>query len=131
MTHIKSGRLRALGVRFALDDFGTGYASMTYLRRLPIDTLKIDKTLIATAIHDPGARAMLHASIAVARALNMATVAEGIENEAQAHFMRTAGCDYLQGWHFSRAVDAKTIGEYLGGPRQLMAAVEPDEKLSA
>lgn len=123
--------IRDLGVRLALDDFGTGYASIGFLRQFSFDTLKIDKTLIADAIHEPGARAMLHASIAVARALNMATVAEGIENEAQAHFMRTAGCDYLQGWHYSRAVDATTIGEYLATPRELMAAWEADKRLSA
>ena len=109
--------IRDLGVRLALDDFGTGYASIGFLRQFAFDTLKIDKTLIASAIHDPGARAMLHASIAVARALNMSTVAEGIENEAQALFMRTAGCDYLQGWLYSRAVDAATIGDYLATPR--------------
>jgi diguanylate cyclase (GGDEF)-like protein len=123
--------IRELGVRLALDDFGTGYASIGFLRQFSFDTLKIDKTLIASAIHDQGARAMLHASIAVARALNMATVAEGIENEAQAHFMRTAGCDYLQGWLYSRAVDAATIGEYLATPRELMAAGEADKRLSA
>ena len=110
--------IRALGVRLALDDFGTGYASIGFLRQFAFDTLKIDKTLIASAIQDPGARAMLHASIAVARALKMVTVAEGIENEAQAHFMRAAGCDYLQGWLFSRAVDAETILGYLATPRE-------------
>jgi len=109
--------IRELGVRLALDDFGTGYASIGFLRQFAFDTLKIDKTLIADAIHDSGARAMLHASIAVARALNMTTVAEGIENEAQAQFMRAAGCDYLQGWLFSRAVDAHAIGAYLTEPR--------------
>lgn len=123
--------IRELGVRLALDDFGTGYASIGFLRQFSFDTLKIDKTLIADAIHDPGARAMLHASIAVARALNMATVAEGIENEAQAHFMRSAGCDYLQGWLYSRAVDAATIGAYLTAPREPGLAVKPGKRLSA
>lgn len=122
--------IRELGVRLALDDFGTGYASIGFLRQFSFDTLKIDKTLIADAIHDPGARAMLHASIAVARALNMATVAEGIENEAQAHFMRSAGCDYLQGWLYSRAVDAATIGAYLATPREPGLAVVEDDHLS-
>lgn len=110
--------IRALGVRLALDDFGTGYASIGFLRQFAFDTLKIDKSLISTAIHEPGARAMLNASIAVARALNMVTVAEGIEDEAQAVFVRAAGCDFLQGWLFSKAVDAATMGDVLALDRE-------------
>jgi diguanylate cyclase (GGDEF)-like protein len=100
--------MRAIGVRVALDDFGTGYASIGFLRQFAFDSLKIDRALVAEAISDKGARAMLNSSIAVARALNMTTVAEGIETEAQAIVMRAAGCDQLQGWHFARETDAET-----------------------
>jgi diguanylate cyclase (GGDEF)-like protein len=100
--------LRAQGVRVALDDFGTGYASIGFLRQFTFDILKIDRALVAEAMADNAARALLLSSIAVARALDMATVAEGIENEAQAVIMRSAGCDLLQGWHFAREGDASS-----------------------
>ncbi len=101
-------KVRALGARVALDNFGTGHASIAFLRRFTFDILKIDRTLVAEATADNAARTLLHAAIAVARALNIATVAEGIENEAQAVIMRAAGCDLLQGWHFAREGDADT-----------------------
>ncbi len=100
--------IQRLGVRVALDDFGTGFASIGFLRQFRFDTLKIDRSLIADSASDPGAQALVSATIAVARALNMTTVAEGIENEAQALLVRLAGCDAVQGWHYGRAegVDA-------------------------
>jgi EAL domain-containing protein (putative c-di-GMP-specific phosphodiesterase class I) len=102
-------QIQRLGVKIALDDFGTGYASIGFLRQFNFDTLKIDRSLVVDAISDDGARAMVHASIVVARALGMAVVAEGIENEAQAHFMRVAGCDTLQGWLYAPAVAAGEV----------------------
>jgi EAL domain-containing protein (putative c-di-GMP-specific phosphodiesterase class I) len=78
--------------------------------------LKIDRTLVAEAVSDQTARTMLHSSIALARALKMTTIAEGIENEAQAVIMRAAGCDMLQGWHFARESDAEASGAMIGGP---------------
>ena len=101
--------IQQLGVKIALDDFGTGYASIGFLRQFNFDTLKIDRSLVIDAIADESARAMVHASVVMARALGMAVVAEGIENEAQAHFMRVAGCDFLQGWLYSHAVVADDV----------------------
>jgi diguanylate cyclase (GGDEF)-like protein len=103
------GALRELGVRVALDDFGSGFASIGFLRQFTFDTLKIDRTLVVDSIGDSAARAMLHSSVAVARALGIQTVAEGIETEAQAVVMRAAGCDMLQGWHFGREADAEHL----------------------
>jgi diguanylate cyclase (GGDEF)-like protein len=100
------------GVGIALDDFGTGYASIGFLRQLPFDSLKIDKSLIANCITDAKARAMVLACIATAKALGMKVIAEGIETEAQATLLRHAGCDYLQGWHFARALDAQAITDF-------------------
>jgi diguanylate cyclase (GGDEF)-like protein len=101
--------LRDLGVRVALDDFGSGFASIGFLRQFTFDTLKIDRTLVVESIGDQAARAMLHSSVAVARALGIQTVAEGIETEAQAVVMRAAGCDMLQGWHFGRETNADNL----------------------
>jgi diguanylate cyclase (GGDEF)-like protein len=109
-------RIHALGVRTALDDFGTGYASIGFLRRFAFDTLKIDRSLVADALTDPSARAMLNASISVAQALGMATVAEGVEYEDQAIVLRAIGCDFLQGWHFSRTLDAAAMTVFLTLP---------------
>lgn len=103
------GTLADAGVGIALDDFGTGYASIGFLRQLPFDSLKIDKTLIADCVTDPKARAMVLACIATAKALGMKVTAEGIETEAQAVLLRHAGCDYLQGWHYARALDADAL----------------------
>jgi EAL domain-containing protein (putative c-di-GMP-specific phosphodiesterase class I) len=102
-------QIRTLGVRIALDDFGTGYASIGFLRQFCFDKLKLDRSLVADAISDDPARALLLASLTVARALNMSVTAEGIENAGQADLMRTVGCDQLQGWYFSAAVEASAI----------------------
>jgi diguanylate cyclase (GGDEF)-like protein len=115
-------QIRALGVRIALDDFGTGYASIGFLRQFCFDKLKLDRSLVADAISDDPARAMLLASLTVARALKMSVTAEGIENAGQADFMRAIGCDHLQGWHFAAAVEASAIdwlvAEQAGDTRQ-------------
>ncbi len=101
--------LRALGVTVSLDDFGTGFASIGFLRQFTFDKLKIDRSLVADAEHSASARAMVAASVAVARALNMTVTAEGIETIGQADVMRIVGCDELQGWLFSHAESAAEI----------------------
>ncbi len=105
--------ISALGVRIALDDFGTGYASIGFLRQFAFDTLKLDRSLVEEASRSAGARALVQASVAVARALDMRVVAEGIESDAHAISLRAVGCDYLQGWHFSRALDAAAMTMFL------------------
>ncbi|MBL0115678.1 MAG: EAL domain-containing protein [Sphingomonadales bacterium] len=88
---LRKYRLQAFCV--VAGDFGTGFASIGFLRQFKFDTLKIDRSLVLDAVGDEGARAMVHASVVVARALGMTVVAEGTEHEAQAHLMRVAGCD--------------------------------------
>lgn len=102
-------RIRALGVKIALDDFGTDSASIGLLRRFAFDRLKLDGSLVGNAIHDEPARAMVLASLTVARALKIPVTAEGVETADQAEFMRLAGCDRMQGWQFGRAAGAETI----------------------
>jgi diguanylate cyclase (GGDEF)-like protein len=109
--------IQALGVKVALDDFGTGYASIGFLRNFNFEKLKIDRSLVADSLTDEGARAMLHASVAVARALGMSVVAEGIENEDQASLMRIAGCDQLQGWLFSYAIEVGAMTQMVAPPK--------------
>ncbi len=112
--------IRAMGVCVVLDDFGTGFASIGFLRQFKFDTLKIDKSLVHDAVGNEGARAMVHASVVVARALGMTVVAEGIEHEAHALQMRVAGCDLLQGWLYSKALAAAEVPE-------LISALAPSE----
>ena len=94
--------LRRLGVSLALDDFGTGYSSLAYLRRFPIDRLKIDRSFIGGLHHDPEADAITIAILGMAAALELPVIAEGIENEEQAWALADLGCQYGQGYLFAR-----------------------------
>src|SRR4029079_13237553 len=98
-------RLRDMGVRLVLDDFGTGYSSLAYLKHLPLDTIKIDRTFVA-GIEDPADRSIVEAAVARPHGLGIGVVAEGIETEAQAEKLRELGCDLGQGYLFSRPVPA-------------------------
>jgi diguanylate cyclase (GGDEF)-like protein len=95
-------RLRALGCRVAIDDFGTGYSSLSYLRRLPVDTIKIDRSFIEPIGQEPDAEKFLRALIDLAHTLSLRVIAEGIETEAQCDFLTAHGCDVAQGYLFAR-----------------------------
>jgi diguanylate cyclase (GGDEF)-like protein len=97
-------RIRGRGVRIAIDDFGTGYSSMSILHRLPIDVMKIDQSFVAEMTRAVGARAVVRAIIAMAQAMNLHLVAEGVETEEQALLLRSLGCDELQGYLYGRPV---------------------------
>ena len=108
--------IRARGVTVALDDFGTGFSSLTHLARLPIDTLKIDRSFIADLDDTPEGQAVVSMIITLAHSLRYKVVAEGVETPAQARLLRKLGCDEMQGYHFSAAVPAEVFAErYLGG----------------
>ncbi len=100
---------RAYGVRVAIDDFGTGYSSLAYLRQLPVDTLKIDRSFVDGVGEDPEATSLTRAIVDLARTLKLRTVAEGIEQQLQADTLRTLGCDYGQGYLFARPGTARAI----------------------
>ncbi|MDJ0641815.1 MAG: bifunctional diguanylate cyclase/phosphodiesterase [Erythrobacter sp.] len=105
--------IRGFGVNIALDDFGTGYASIGFLRQFRFEKLKLDRSLVELAGEDDGSRAMMLSSIAMARALNMGVTAEGVETDEQAHMVRTAGCDQIQGWLFYKALPAREIDQLI------------------
>ena len=101
--------LRALGVRLSIDDFGTGYSSLAYLRRFPLDTLKIDRAFVSGLGVDSDSRAIALAIIEMAHALGLDVVAEGVENEEQLGVLVELGCDRAQGYLFSRPVPAPEL----------------------
>lgn len=93
--------LDSLGVRLAIDDFGAGISSVSYLARLPIDALKIDRTFIADVVRDADDQAVVRASLALAKALELRAIAKGVEREDQMRFLAMLGCDIMQGYLFS------------------------------
>jgi diguanylate cyclase (GGDEF)-like protein/PAS domain S-box-containing protein len=104
-------RLKALGVSIAIDDFGTGYSSLSYLRRFPVDKVKIDRSFVAEVPQDRDQGAIVSAIIALAHALQIRVVAEGVETEAQREFLRSCGCDFIQGYLVGRPTDADTAAK--------------------
>jgi diguanylate cyclase (GGDEF)-like protein len=104
--HILQG-LRAEGMRVAIDDFGTGYSSLAYLKRFPIQTLKIDRAFIKDMMDDPQDRAIVNAIIVMAHAMNMEVLAEGVERPDQLEYLLEKGCDRAQGYHFGKPVPAE------------------------
>ena len=110
--------LGELGVAIALDDFGTGYSSLSHLRRLPIDTVKVDRSFIAGLGTDHDDTAIVTGVIAMARGLNLLTVAEGVETEAQAEALRRLGCQYGQGFLYARPMSAADMVGAVTGPRR-------------
>ena len=105
--------LKELGVTLAIDDFGTGYSSLAYLKRFPIDVLKIDREFVRDLPHDPGDMEIAAAIVAMARTLRMRVVAEGVETGDQLAFLRTHACDLCQGYFFSPPVEADAFAELL------------------
>ncbi len=106
--------LKAMGLRIAVDDFGTGYSSLAYLRRFPVDCLKIDRAFVRDVVANADDAAITAAILALARSLKLRTVAEGVETEDQAEFLRARGCEVLQGFLFGRPVPAAELASFGG-----------------
>jgi EAL domain-containing protein (putative c-di-GMP-specific phosphodiesterase class I) len=113
--------LRRLGCRIAIDDYGTGYCALAYLRDLPVDELKLDRSFVASISTDPRSTAIVRSTIELAHALGLRVVAEGIENRRTLDAVASFDCDYAQGYHFSRPVPAAAFAAAMG-----LGAVETD-----
>jgi diguanylate cyclase (GGDEF)-like protein len=107
--------LKEIGVQFSLDDFGTGYSSLQYLKRLPLDQLKIDQSFIRDLASDSSDRAIVRTIIAMARGLNLDVIAEGVEMEDQRHSLLDKGCTHFQGYLFSRPITIEQFEVLLKG----------------
>jgi EAL domain-containing protein (putative c-di-GMP-specific phosphodiesterase class I) len=105
-------QLRKLGVRISVDDFGTGYSSLSYLKRLPIDTLKIDRSFVSDLHRDSDDAAICAAILSMARKLNLSVVAEGVEREEQLDFLKQHRCDLIQGYLFSKPLPVEKFEEF-------------------
>ncbi|GGC05894.1 hypothetical protein GCM10011352_35130 [Marinobacterium zhoushanense] len=106
-------QLRQAGVRIAVDDFGTGYSSLAYLRRLPIDILKIDRSFVSDAIADEEDAQIIKTILALGQSLKLAVVAEGVESRSQAELLQTLGCDQVQGYLYARPMPAAELEDWL------------------
>lgn len=105
--------LKRLGVRLSIDDFGTGYSSMEYLKRFPVDVLKIDRSFVQDITTDESDAAIIKAIIALSQALNLVSIAEGVETSEQIDFLVQHNCDEVQGYFYSRPLPEEEITEYL------------------
>lgn len=106
-------QLNEMGISLAIDDFGTGYSSLSHLKHLPINTLKIDRSFISDIPDDADAKIIVDTMIALAKNLGLHIIAEGIETKAQKEYLLTKGCHDVQGYYYSKPVDAKTMKEML------------------
>ncbi|MBI5163664.1 MAG: EAL domain-containing protein [Magnetospirillum sp.] len=112
-------QLKEMGIACSIDDFGTGYSSLSVLKRFPISKLKIDRSFVMDVITDPNDAAIVDAIIAMAQALKLKVVAEGVEHHAHLEFLRSLGCDQMQGYLFSRPLTAEAMGQLLAEGRRL------------
>jgi len=101
--------LSDLGFKLALDDFGTGYSSLGYLKKVPIDTLKIDRSFVHDLIDDPNDMSLVCSIIELAHSFRLAVIAEGVENQEQEDILRKEGCDFAQGYHYARPMPIDTL----------------------
>jgi diguanylate cyclase (GGDEF)-like protein/PAS domain S-box-containing protein len=115
----KLHELKLMGIKVAIDDFGTGYSSLNYLKRFPIDTLKIDKTFVSDVCKDPHDTAIVRAIINLGHALDLTVIAEGVETKEQLQYLSALECDVVQGFLFSKALSLTAFEELLVEQRQI------------
>lgn len=120
MTLATMRTLQQRGVRFALDDFGTGYSSLAYLKKLPLDQLKIDKSFVDEVLSDPHSAAIVRTILSLAGNLGLNVVAEGVETEAQMAFLSAHGCDAFQGYLLSRPLPVEQLPDSIAAAPALV-----------
>ncbi len=101
------------GIRLSVDDFGTGYSALSYLKSYPFDTLKIDKSFVQDVMKEQEDASLVKAIINMAHSLGLRVIAEGVEEEAQTHFLQHEGCDYSQGYFYSRPIPENEFQDWL------------------
>jgi EAL domain-containing protein (putative c-di-GMP-specific phosphodiesterase class I) len=122
-------RFKDMDLQIAIDDFGTGYSSLAYLKRFPVDTIKIDRSFVRGIPADQEDVAIVTGVIAMARGLGLKVVAEGVESQDQLAFLRDRGCDYIQGFHISEPLPAEEFERRFLVPR--LVARTGDSKVTA
>ena len=105
----KLHELKLMGIKVAVDDFGTGYSSLNYLKRFPIDTLKIDKSFVSDVCRDPHDTAIVRAIINLGHALDLTVIAEGVETKEQLQYLSALECDVVQGFSFQQGVAGESV----------------------
>ena len=124
VTLARMGTLKALGVTLALDDFGMGYSSLSALKRLPLDQLKIDKGFVSEVLTDPTDAAIARTIITLAHSLKLEVMAEGVENQAQQDFLIAEGCDHFQGYMFAKPLPIEQLEAYLQAHQPAQLAIK-------
>jgi EAL domain-containing protein (putative c-di-GMP-specific phosphodiesterase class I) len=105
--------LHELGVRLSIDDYGTGYSSMAYLKRLPVDELKVDRSFILNMTANDNDAILVRSAIDLGHNLGLTVVAEGVESDAHVAALRSFGCDIVQGYHYARPMPAADVSTWL------------------
>jgi EAL domain-containing protein (putative c-di-GMP-specific phosphodiesterase class I) len=108
--------LRRHGIQLSVDDFGTGYSSLTFLQRVRVNELKIDRAFVGAMLDSPQAAALVRATIELARSFGLRTVGEGVESPAVVDELTHLGCDVVQGYYFSRPIPSDEVGMMLREP---------------
>ena len=126
LPRIPAQAIRGLGVSIAIDDFGTGFSSLGYLSKLPVDTLKIDRSFVTDMTTGPQGLALVSTIISLAHSLTLKVVAEGVETEEQSRLLRLLNCDEMQGFLISKPVPSEIFeSRFLAPPAALAVAIGP------